>query len=91
MRIHLPQVDLTSFRASEANLWGRKAAERETKSREVVSHHIKSEEGLFWKSKMKTALIQYCRSHKIFWSRRSTDLLATNKSRYFAINDSNNC
>ena len=45
----LLQVDRTSFLASRASFLGREAAKRATKSREVP-HHIKSDEGLFWKS-----------------------------------------
>ena len=45
----LLQVDRTSFLASRASFLGREAAKRATKSREVP-RHIKSDEGLFWKS-----------------------------------------
>ena len=44
------QVDLTSFLGSGASSIGREAPKRATKSPEVVPRHIKSSEGLFWKS-----------------------------------------
>ena len=47
-RVDLPQVDLL---ASGASLfWPQSGRPRATKSREVVPRHMKSGEGLFWKS-----------------------------------------
>ena len=49
--IDLLQADLS---ASGASPFGREAAERERRSRErssFVPRHMKSDEGLFWKSK----------------------------------------
>ena len=43
------ESSLTSFLASGASFFGREAVSRATKSREVP-RHIKSDEGLFWKS-----------------------------------------
>ena len=49
-KLDLQQVHFTSFLASGVSFFGRDVAKGATKSREVVPRHIKSDEGLFWKS-----------------------------------------